>query len=152
MNPPIDPPPDDGHRSAREQRVETGEEAWSPLDWLRSPLSARPHRLRLAHDGGDGYACLHFLARSGMPIPGCVVRRFLRRQSYAQSAWFVNRVQGSWRCGLRRILELGTDRLRWDSAGRQKRTVLARPRLCEDRHADVRSRRSCVWIDVGRWS
>jgi len=39
------------------------------------------------------------LVRSGMPIPGCVVRRFLRRQSYAQLAWFVNRVQCSRRLG-----------------------------------------------------
>jgi len=28
-----------------------------------------------------------------------MVRRFLRRQSYAQSAWFVNRVQGQGRFG-----------------------------------------------------
>src|SRR5271166_6142038 len=34
-----------------------------------------------------------------MPIPGCMVRRFLRRQSYAQSAWFVNRVQCQGRFG-----------------------------------------------------
>src|SRR5271165_4894983 len=38
-----------------------------------------------------------------MPIPGCVVRRFLRRQSYAQSAWFVNRVQCRGRFGVRRF-------------------------------------------------
>ena len=30
-------------------------------------------------------------------------------------------------------------------AGREKRTVLATPRHCEDRHADARSRRSWVW-------
>ena len=30
-------------------------------------------------------------------------------------------------------------------AGREKRTVLATPRHCEDRHADARSRRSRVW-------
>ena len=77
-----------------------------------------------------------------MPIPGCVVRRFLRRQSYAQSAWFVNRVQCQ---GGSADLEIGTDRLRWETCRLEQRTVPATPGHCENRHADARSRRSCGW-------
>src|SRR5271157_5655577 len=64
-----------------------------PATWS-APRAGSP-RLRLAQDRGEDCALFHSLVRSGMPIPGCVVRRFLRRQSYAQLAWFVNRVQWS---------------------------------------------------------
>jgi len=68
-----------------------------PATW--SAARVGPPRLRLAQDCGEDCALFHSLVRSGMPIPGCVVRRFLRRQSYAQLAWFVNRVQCSRRLG-----------------------------------------------------
>ncbi len=126
----------------------------SLLYFLRSSLPAQPPRLRLAQDRGDDCALLHFLARSGVPIPGCVARHFLRRQSYAQLAWIVNRVQSSrWFkfAGSRdqdRPIAMG------DRTAGKKRTVLAKPKLREDCHADVRSRRSwvSVRIGVGRWS
>lgn len=50
-------------------------------------------------DRGKDRVLVRSLVRSGMPIPGYVVRHFLRRKSYAQSAWFVNRVQCPRRIG-----------------------------------------------------
>ena len=88
-------------------------------------------------------ALVHSLVRSGMPIPGCMVRRFLRAPELRTIGLVCQSrpVPGA----VRRISRSEPTGCDGRHAGREKRTVLATPRHCEDRHADARSRRSWVW-------
>jgi hypothetical protein len=117
----------------------------------RSAARAGSPRLGSAQDRGEDCALFPSLVRSGMPIPGCVVRRFLRRQSYAQSAWFVNRVQCQGRFGESR------DRNRPVAMGDMPDVKSERSSQCQGIARTVmlmpgHAVRACVGIGVGQGS